>query len=148
MTDRTDWSLLLRVVAVDPPLRDHSPLLFGLQDRHGQVDAVPAVRTTSFETHLQVTGTDDDGLDFRGDHVHGRKGDRFVYLSWGLDGGTEPYVMLARAKIKLAGIPVELLPSDGADPAGIECRVAATNAKDQPASGTIKTEAISWHPLT
>lgn len=46
--------------------------------------------------------TDDD--DFRGPAVQGRRGDRFVYLTWGTctDGS---FVMFRRAKLMLADLP-------------------------------------------
>lgn len=47
-------------------------------------------------------GTDDG--DFRGPAVHGRKGDRFVYLTWGTyTDGT--FTMFRRAKLMLADLP-------------------------------------------
>lgn len=45
-----------------------------------------------------------DGDDFRGPAVHGRKGDRFVYLTWGTcTDGT--FTMFRRAKLMLADLP-------------------------------------------
>ena len=45
--------------------------------------------------------------DFRGPAVQGRKGDRFVYLTWGtLVGGT--FTMFRRAKLMLADLPSDV----------------------------------------
>jgi Family of unknown function (DUF5990) len=72
----------------------------GLQvhrDPHGLVpaDADQAEWVTDIRT--------DDG-DFRGPAVHGRKGARFVYLTWGscADG---TFVMFRRAKLMLDDLP-------------------------------------------
>lgn len=48
-----------------------------------------------------------DGGDFRGRAVHGRKGQRFIYLTWGTttDG---PFNMFRRAKLMLADLPVDV----------------------------------------
>jgi len=140
-------STMVRVnlVAVDPPFQVQHNVMFGLQDKHGAVDAVPATTTTEFDTELEPVGAGSSGQDFRGDHVQGKKGDRFLYLSWGTADKTEPFVMFARAKIKLADIPTELLQAAADGETDLECRVQATNTKGQPASGTIKSPAVSWH---
>ena len=45
-----------------------------------------------------------EGDDFRGDAVHGRKGERFVYLTWGtLKDGS--FRMFRRAKLMLDVLP-------------------------------------------
>lgn len=51
-----------------------------------------------------VTEIRTDGGDFRGPAVQGRKGDRFVYLTWGTvsDGS---FTMFRRAKLMLADLP-------------------------------------------
>lgn len=50
--------------------------------------------------------------------------------------------MLARAKIKLAGIPSDLLENSGES--GVQCRIRAANPAGQPASGTVKPPAVVW----
>jgi Family of unknown function (DUF5990) len=46
-----------------------------------------------------------DGGDFRGQAVHGRKGGRFIYLTWGtITEGS--FTMFRRAKLMLADLPV------------------------------------------
>ena len=133
----------VRVVAIDPP-SGVPQLLFGLQDTRGAVDPVPATRTTDFETEIEVVSADPDALDFRGEHVSGRKGDRFIYLSWGVSDDAEPFVMFARAKIRLAHIPADLLAAAADGGTDLECVLQATNAKGHPASGTISAPALHW----
>lgn len=51
-----------------------------------------------------VTEVRRDGADFRGPAVQGRKGERFVYLTWGtLTGGQ--FSMFRRAKLMLDDLP-------------------------------------------
>lgn len=143
--ENVDGSMPVRIVAVDPPFRDQHGVMFGLQAKDGDVDAVPATATAIFETRLTVVGVHDGPPDFKGPHVHGKKGDRFIYLTWGADDGVQPFVMFARAKLKLADIPGEVLAKAGTTEGVIlECRLEATNAKSQPASGTIKPPAFAW----
>ncbi len=144
MTSDTPTIIRVRLIAVDPPFSPEHPIRFGLQDKRGEVDAVPATATTSFDTEIERTASAEGGFDFRGAHVNGRKGDRFVYLSWGAANEVEPFAMFARAKIKLADIPVALLDAGSDGSIELDGVLQATNAKGQPASGTIREPALRW----
>ncbi len=133
----------ITIVATDPPFGSGAGVLFGLQDKREVEEPVPADGTTEFHTDVEVRSIA-EGADFAGPHVNGQKGDRFIYLSWGLPGPTGEFVMFARAKIKLNAIPDELLDQAISDGAALQADLAATNAKGQPASGTIKADAIRW----
>lgn len=56
-------------------------------------------------THVWRTGIEvrqqDGGTDFRGSAVHGRRGSRFVYLTWGDVGTDGGFTMFRRAKLML-----------------------------------------------
>ncbi len=56
----------------------------------------------------------DGGLDFRGPAVQGRRGDRFVYLTWGNVGEDGSFTMFRRAKLMLADLD-PLLAASGRD---------------------------------
>ena len=143
MTIPTSAPMAMTIVATDPPFNAGHGVLFGLQAKREVDDPVPASRTTEFNIDIEVR-TGDSGIDFAGDHVHGRRGDRFVYLSWGLPDPTQPFVMFARAKIKLDGIPQELLDQCAEQDRRLIADVQATNGQGQPATGTIKPPAIRW----
>ena len=143
MTKPTATPLTVMIAAIDPPFAADHGVLFGLQAKHGIDDPVPAWQSTTFHTEVEVRTSDSDP-DFAGEHVHGRRGDRFIYLSWGLPDQTEPFVMFARAKIKLAHIPPELLERALERRPALRAEMQATNVKGQPASGTIKPPAIVW----
>jgi hypothetical protein len=51
-----------------------------------------------------VAEIDNDDGDFRGPAVQGRKGERFVYLTWGTVAG-DTFSMFRRAKLMLADLP-------------------------------------------
>jgi hypothetical protein len=73
----------------------------GLQVKREPVDLV-AADSASAEWVAEIQT--DDG-DFRGPAVQGKKGERFVYLTWGtVDGGS--FSMFRRAKLMLADLPV------------------------------------------
>jgi hypothetical protein len=53
------------------------------------------------EWRTEIAATADD---FRGPAVQGKKGDRFVYLTWGTGSGSD-FTMFRRAKLMLSGVP-------------------------------------------
>lgn len=133
----------VHLVATDPPFGAEHGVLFGLQAGRDVDDPRPATRTTGFETEIEIIAGD-EGIDFRGRHVHGGKGDRFLYLSWGVPDATEPFVMVARAKIKLVDVPAELLDEVTTRGGALVCQLQATNDRGQPASGSIRPPAVEW----
>lgn len=72
-------------------------------------DAETAVWTLS----VDVIERDDD-VDFRGPAVQGRRGERFVYLTWGDLGDDGSFIMFRRAKLMLDDLK-PLLSGTGSD---------------------------------
>ena len=56
-----------------------------------------------WEADVRVVELDDE-RDFRGPAVHGRRGERFLYLTWGEFDGTD-FSMFRRAKLMLSDVP-------------------------------------------
>lgn len=76
----------------------------GVQVGREPADLVPA-DAPSARWEVEVRVVDVDGRpDFRGPAVQGRRGDRFVYLTWG-EGSGEDFAMFRRAKLMLADLP-------------------------------------------
>jgi hypothetical protein len=74
----------------------------GLQVKREPVDLVPA-DAASAEWVAEI-GTRDG--DFGGSAVQGKKGERFVYLTWGTVEG-DSFSMFRRAKLMLADLPAD-----------------------------------------
>jgi hypothetical protein len=74
----------------------------GLQVKGEPVGLVPA-DAASAEWVAEI-GTHDG--DFRGPAVQGKKGERFIYLTWGTVDG-DSFSMFRRAKLMLADLPAE-----------------------------------------
>jgi Family of unknown function (DUF5990) len=53
---------------------------------------------------LRVQADVDGALDFRGQAVQGRRGERFVYLTWGEIGNAGEFSMFRRAKLMLGDL--------------------------------------------
>ena len=80
----------------------------------------------------------DGGLDFGGPYVHGKRGDRFLYLSWGvLEAGT--FRMFRRAKLLFADAPADVL-AGGA----VTCRVRMTDSCGNPRCARVKPPDAIW----
>ena len=74
----------------------------GLQVRREPVGLVPA-DAPGAEWVTEIVAQDGD---FRGPAVQGRKGERFLYLTWGTVTG-ESFSMFRRAKLVLADLPAD-----------------------------------------
>jgi hypothetical protein len=84
-------------------------------------------------TDVQVVATE-SGRDFRGPAVHGRRGERFVYLTWGtVDQGT--FTMFRRAKLMLSEAP---------DAGEVTASVHLTDECGMPRCARLREPAVEW----
>jgi Family of unknown function (DUF5990) len=79
-----------------------------------------------------------DGLDFRGQAVQGRRGERFVYLTWGDVGADGSFAMFRRAKLMLA----DLEPFVGTTESVI-ARVDLTDERGGPQCARLRPPALT-----
>jgi hypothetical protein len=87
-----------------------------------------------------------DGLDLRGPAVHGRRGERFLYLTWGQVTPAGAFEMFRRAKLMLGDIDADVLRTAAAPgAAGLTARVQLRDAKGHPRCARVRTPAITWH---
>jgi hypothetical protein len=93
---------------------DGSPLdnvHVGVQLRREPADLVRAdASEADWELAVDVVRTD-GGLDFRGPAVQGKRGDRFVYLTWGEVHADSTFEMFRRAKLMLDRIEPAIVES-------------------------------------
>lgn len=101
----------------------------GLQVKSQPVDLVPAdAAAAEWVTEIRT----DDG-DFRGPAVQGKRGERFVYLTWGTVDG-DAFSMFRRAKLMLAELP--------ADAAEVTVDVDLTDESGMPRCARLRQPAI------
>jgi hypothetical protein len=108
----------------------------GVQVGRESADLVPADAPTA-RWDLDIRVVDADGEpDFRGPVVQGRRGDRFVYLTWGEGTGSD-FAMFRRAKLMLADLP---------DPraAEVTARVHLTDDCGWPTCARLAPPALEW----
>lgn len=95
------------------------------------------------EIPVETATTSDGAPDFRGPYVQGRRGARFVYLTWGELPPGGGFEMFRRAKIFLADVPGELL---GAGT--VETTLGLTDAAGMPLCAAVRPPVITWTPAT
>ena len=138
--------MLLVIEARDLPGRrfaSYDDVHVGIQVRRDPAEMVPAdAPTARWESELRrvdVGGT----LDWRGAAVQGKRGDRFVYLTWGSrrPGGT--FEMFRRAKLMLDRVDPSVLDSVG-DDGVLRAEVSLTDEKGGPRCARVDPPAIRW----
>ena len=85
----------------------------------------------------------DTSTDFRGPAVQGKKGDRFVYLTWGHVDNHGGFEMFRRAKLMLNRIDPAVV-SSGAASGELRCRVQLTDKFGAPRCARVDPPAIEW----
>lgn len=82
--------------------------------------------------------------DFRGPAVRGKRGERFLYLTWGDVSPTGDFAMFRRAKLMLDRVDTMLV--DGADTDGhtLQAIVSLTDEHGCPRCGRVDPPAITW----
>jgi hypothetical protein len=97
-----------------------------------------------------VIELDDQGLpDFRGPYVHGRRGERFVYLSFGEVDDAGAFAMFRRLKLHLAPLVEQSQTELGSAPvlAGaqrIEAVLELTDPKGRPVAASVRPPWVTW----
>jgi hypothetical protein len=82
-------------------------------------------------------------FDFRGPAVQGKRGDRFIYLTWGHVSSDGAFEMFRRAKLMLDRVEPELIESARA--AGrLDVTVDLTGDKGGPRCARVDPPAIAW----
>ena len=109
-------------------------------------DPVRLVRADALEAHweleVDVVRTD-TGLDFRGPAVQGKRGDRFLYLTWGEVHADGAFEMFRRAKLMLHRIDAGLIDSAVAN-GGLAATVDLTGRGGGPRCARVDPPAVVW----
>ena len=115
----------------------------GIQIRQ---DPVRLVRADGSEARWEVDvevirhhGT----FDFRGPGVHGKRGDRFIYLTWGNVGPDNTFEMFRRAKLMLDRVEPELIEKAMAT-GHLGVAVDLTDNRGGPRCARVDAPAVAW----
>ena len=112
----------------------------GVQVRKDPEGLVPG-DAPSAEWCVDVTVVDDEGvLDFKGPAVQGKKGERFLYLTWGDVGSDGSFDMFRRAKLMLNRIDPTLVRSAQR----LTATVDLTDSCGEPRCARVDPPALKW----
>jgi Family of unknown function (DUF5990) len=147
---RQDSSMRVRIVGTNPPGRSFCrPDGTWMHDVHVglQLGRDPAQLqrgdSTDARWECDVEVVERDGVvDFRGAAVQGKRGERFVYLTWG-DLGDSSFQMFRRAKLMLDRIDAAVL-HDALASGQLVARVDLTGGDGGPRCARVDPPAISW----
>lgn len=123
----------IRIICVNLVSRDHEgkPGLFGLQDKTPTLQAGASRADGGLEFTCEITvKAAGEALDFAGNYVHGPKGERFLYLSWGIRQETG-WFWIRRIKIMLNGITPALVEAAQNRTLEVTIDVAGSGARAQ-----------------
>jgi Family of unknown function (DUF5990) len=114
----------------------HRDIHVGVQLRREPVELVAAdAPRARWEVDVELLERDGE-RDFRGPAVQGKRGERFVYLTWGeLRDGT--FSMFRRAKLMLDDVP-DLTPET------VTARVDLTDECGMPRCARLRAPALEW----
>jgi hypothetical protein len=135
-----DLSVVVR--GTDPPGRtfaSYGDVHVGVQVGREAVGLVPA-DTPAPEWRLDVRVVDGD---FRGPPVHGKRGDRFLYVTWG-DRVGEHFHMFRRGKLMLDRIDPSVVARAIEVGRTLVATVSLTDEKGGPRCARYDPPAIAW----
>jgi Family of unknown function (DUF5990) len=114
---------------------EYSNVHVGLQVRRDASGLVPgdAIGAT-WVTDVTVI----DGPDYRGEAVQGKRGERFLYLSWGTVEG-ETFTMFRRAKLMLNDLPSSLRSAQA-----VVVELPLTQEDGSPRCARVPSHVLAW----
>lgn len=140
--------LRIRIEGTNPPGRvfcEHQHVHVGVQCRNVPVDLTPGdAPEATFEFDVDILAVAEGGFDFRGPHVHGKRGERFVYLTWGDHPPGGEYAMFRRAKLHLSCLEPGLITAAARPGHRLVGRLGLTDGKGGPRCASVRPPAMTW----
>ena len=127
---------------------DGSPLTnvyVGVQIRAEPSDLVSGdAAAAHWKLDLTVVQQPDATFDFRGPAVHGRRGDRFLYLTWGNVDENGRFEMFRRAKLMLDRIDPTLVATAQRQERSLVGTVRLTDHRGGPRCARVDPPDLTW----
>jgi hypothetical protein len=116
-----------------------------VQERADPVGLVAGdAEQAAWTVEVRVVTLDDGRLDFRGPAVHGKRGERFLYLTWGDVHPGGRFAMFRRAKLMLDRVGPDLVRAAESAGRDLVARVDLTDACGGPRCARVDPPAIRW----
>ena len=117
----------------------------GVQRGTEVVELVAGDAETAQWSFELTTRVDDDGtIHVGGPFVHGRRGDKFVYLSWGTVDGSGGFTMFRRAKLHFADVDAAAVRSAMSGKGTLVGRLGLTDRCGDPRCARVRPPDIVW----
>ncbi len=101
--------------------------------------------TDSAQWEIDVrTVVADSRVDLRGPAMHGKKGERFLYLTWGNVGAGDSFTMFRRTKLMIGDIDPEMLAAEAHDDGVLVASLSLTDERGGPRCARVKPPVINW----
>lgn len=123
---------------------EHSHVHVGVQHRKDAINLVACDAACAvFDIPIEVVLDPTIGIDYRGPFAQGKRGQRFIYLSWGDLTPENRFTMLRRAKLNLFTIP-EHIARALADGCTVQAELELTDPRGEPICASIPPQLIHW----
>jgi hypothetical protein len=124
---------------------EHEHVHVAVQCRTEPVDLVPGdADVAEFEFDIDVLPAEDSRWDFRGPYVHGKRSERFLYLTWGDRPPGADFAMFRRAKLHLSCLAPDLVTQAAEPTHQLTARLSLTDARGGPRCASIRPPEIAW----
>jgi hypothetical protein len=140
--------LHIRIEGTNLPGRafcEHGNVHVGMQCRREPVGLVPGdAPKVAFEFDAEILPTEGGAWEFRGPYIQGKRGERFVYLTWGDLLPNGEFTMFRRAKLHLSCLDPALIAAAAEPGRRLVARLSLTDAKGGPRCASLRPPAIDW----
>jgi hypothetical protein len=97
-----------------------------------------------WEVDVLAIVDDDGGIDLRGPVVQGKRGERFLYLTWGDVRPDGSFAMFRRAKLMVSDIDRGLLEAAVESDGQLVAVIGLTDDRGGPVCARVRPPAIRW----
>jgi hypothetical protein len=147
-------AVLVRIEGVDLPGRSCAPadagqgydnVHVGVQRGREPYELVPGdAATAKWELELTTRPGPDGTIDVGGPFAQGRRGDHFVYLTWGTVDGDGGFTMFRRAKLHLADVDPAVLARAASGEAPLVARLSLSDSCGLPVCARVRPPHVTW----
>lgn len=135
----------VKIIGVDLPGRFDGNVHVAVQRGRDPFEPVPGDASEAVWDFEVTTRPGPDGtIDIGGPFAQGRRGERFIYLTWGNVDTLGHFTMFRRAKLMLADIDPAVLADAAAGDRTLVARLGLTDSHGLPVCARVRPPAIAW----
>ncbi len=135
----------VRIEGTELPGPRFANVYVGVQRGKDVIDLVPAdAKAAQWSFEVRTRPVEDGSLDVGGPFVHGRRGDRFLYLSWGTVDEAGGFTMFRRAKLMFGDVAPATLHSAVEGDAVLVGRITLTDRCGNPRCARVREPDLHW----